>query len=101
MSVSDVWKQEGWARGNGMDLEVGKNYFVRTVTDYWLGELVSVDGPYTLTLRKASWVADSGRLHVFMREGQAPNMEIEPVGVVSCQWVAVLPWPHRLLTEAV
>ena len=54
----------------------------------------------TLTLTDASWVADTGRLHQFMREGRAAQTEFEPVGVVGVQWVAWLPWDHALPTEA-
>jgi hypothetical protein len=82
-------------------LEVGKTYFFQTCTKDWVGRLHSVDGPYTVTLTGASWVADSGRLSVFVREGRAEGMEVEPVGVVCCQWVNWIPWPHKLFTEAV
>ncbi len=84
-----------------MDLAPGQSYFVRTVTDYWVGELVSVDGPRELTLKGAAWVANTGRLHEFVRDGRAEGMEIEPVGTVMCSWLAVLPWPHPLFREAV
>lgn len=84
-----------------MKLEIGKNYYVRTVTDHWIGRLTSIDGPYTLTLENAAWIADSGRLHIFLSKGKAPNMEIEPVGNVTCQWVAILPWQHGLFAETI
>ena len=82
-------------------LVVGQTYFVQTCTKDWVGRLVSVDGPYSLTLEDASWVAESGRLHVFVRDGRADGMEVEPVGVVAVQWVNWIPWPHELFTEAV
>lgn len=84
-----------------MKLEIGSCYFVRTLSDYWVGRLVDV-GPFTLTLEDASWVADTGRLAEFMRHGKAENMEIEPVGLVMCSnGPAVLSWPHKLFTKAV
>ncbi len=82
-------------------LTIGETYFVQTCTKDWVGRLVSIDGPYTVTLEEASWVAESGRLHVFVRDGRADSMEIEPVGVVCCQWVNWIPWPHDLFTEVV
>jgi len=82
-------------------LEIGKCYFVQTCTKDWVGRLVSIDGPYTLTLVEASWVADSGRFHQFVRDGKTENMEVEPVGAVCCQWVNWIPWDHPLFTGAV
>lgn len=82
-------------------MKIGDKAFVRTVTDFWVGVVTAIPGPYTVTLEQASWVADTGRLSVFMREGRAPNMEIEPVGDVTCQWLSWMPWPHKLFTEAV
>lgn len=81
-------------------MEIGKCYYVRTVTDHWVGRVVAVQ-PFSVTLEDASWVAEAGRLNVFMREGHANNMEIETVGVVTCQWISYLPWPHPLFKETV
>ena len=87
-----------------MKMEVGKNYFVRTVTDYWVGRLVSVDGPYTVTLTDFAWVCETGRLSVFLDTGKAPGMEVEaaPGGMqIQCDRVAILDWPHPLFRESV
>lgn len=83
------------------ELTVGHCYFVQSCTKDWVGRLVSVNGPYAVTLEDAAWVADSGRLHVFVRDGTAPKMEIEPVGVVCVQWVNWIPWDHDTFTETV
>ena len=82
-------------------MEIGKIYFFQTHKFDWVGRLASIDGPYSVTLTEASWVADCGRLHLFVRDGRADNMEIEPVGVVGLQWSNWIPWPHPLFTEAV
>jgi hypothetical protein len=85
-------------------MEIGKNYFVRTDTDHWLGELVSVDGPYTLTLTKFAWVADCGRLGAFLTHGRSSGMEIEaaPSGMtITLNFRAVISWPHPLIRESV
>jgi hypothetical protein len=81
-------------------LEIGNCYYVRTVTDHWVGRCVSL-GPHSITLEDAAWIAESGRLHEFMSNGRAENMEVEPVGYVCVQWLAWLPWPHALFREAV
>jgi hypothetical protein len=85
-------------------IEVGKNYYVQTDTNHWLGRVVSVDGPYTLTLEDFAWVAHSGRLGEFLKNGHAAGMEIEPAldgETVTVNWRAVLSWPHPLLRETV
>lgn len=85
-----------------MELVPGQNYFVRTVTDYWLGELVSVDGPYTITLVDFTWIASTGRLHIFLRNGTAPNLEAEPApdGMKKMvQWLSIDEWPHPLIRK--
>jgi hypothetical protein len=85
-------------------MEVGDNVYVRTDTDHWTGRIVSIDGPYTVTLTDYAWVADCGRLHEFLRDGKAANMEIEaaPDGMtVTVNFRAVLSWPHKLLRETV
>lgn len=84
--------------------EIGKCYFVRTTTDYWIGRLVSVDGPYVITLVDFSWVATTGRLADFLRNGKADGMEIEPApaGMTNTvQWLSVIGWPHSLLRDQV
>ncbi len=82
-------------------LTVGQCYFFQTCTKDWVGRVVSIDGPYTVVLEEASWVADSGRLHVFVKEGRADNMEIEPVGIQCIQWLNWGPWLHPLFMETV
>lgn len=82
-------------------LTPGHCYFFQTCTKDWVGKLHSVDGFRSVTLTEASWVAGSGRLHQFVRDGKADNMEIEPVGVVTCQWVNWIPWNHPTFEEAV
>jgi hypothetical protein len=54
---------------------VGQNIFVRTVTMYYLGCVDKVCGQW-LTLKDASWVADTGRFGDFLKEGK--GHEIEP-----------------------
>lgn len=85
-----------------MGLEIGKNYFVRTNNDHYVGRLVEIIGPYTLALEDASWVAQSGRLSVFCKEGTAEHMEIEPVGYMPrIHYQAIIEWPHKLFPEAI
>lgn len=83
-------------------LQPGKNYFVRQINDYWLGELVRQTGPHSGVFRKLCWVASTGRLTAFMRDGREANMEIEPYpdDVQSeLHWPTIVEWPHPLLRE--
>jgi hypothetical protein len=82
-------------------LEVGRCYYVRTARYDYVGRLISIDGPYSITFEDAAWVANSGRLHEFLRAGRAAGMEVEPVGVVGLQWLDWTPWFHDCFTEAV
>ena len=56
--------------------EIGKAYFVRTVTMAIHGTLVDVT-PQELVFIGAAWIADTGRFHQFITGESDPN-EIEP-----------------------
>lgn len=83
-------------------LKVGDSVFVRASTrDDYVGRLVSIDGLF-VTLDQCSWVAESGRFHIFMRNGHADGMEIEPMGDGWTVCLSgIMHWKHPLFTEAV
>ena len=56
--------------------EIGKAYFVRTVTMAIHGTLVDVT-PQELIFIGAAWIADTGRFHQFIT-GKSDPSEIEP-----------------------
>ena len=58
--------------------KIGQSYLIRTVTCHWVGRLIAVYSQ-EIVLEKASWVADTGRFHVALRDGWDSNAEIEPV----------------------
>ena len=81
--------------------EIGKAYLIRTVTMTLLGKLKWL-GPQELVLESASWIADTGRFHEFVKgKLSASNVEVEPfcndviVGrgsiVDATLWVSDLP----------
>lgn len=82
-------------------LESGKTYYVRTLSDHWVGQVERVLSPFCVKLINAAWVADSGRLSEFARNGKTTNMEIEPVGTIIVKWEAAIEWPHALFTKAI
>jgi len=56
--------------------EVGKKYFIRTVTMHLIGELTNVT-QQELVLKDAAWIADSGRFNLAVRDPSKCN-EVEP-----------------------
>lgn len=82
--------------------EVGKNYRVTDVTGMmYVGRLVEVLGPYCWRLEDAAWVAVTGRLSVFVADGRADGMEVEPVGEICVHWASWSPWRHDTFAEAI
>jgi hypothetical protein len=59
--------------------QIGKNYFIRTVTMTHVGKLEAVNAD-NFVLSSASWVADSGRLSDAMMSGleSLDSSELEP-----------------------
>ena len=57
--------------------EVGKNYFIRTVTHHLTGTLVSVY-PAELVLLNAAWIADDGRLADALKKEEFNEVEPFP-----------------------
>ena len=55
--------------------QVGKNYFIRTVTHHYTGRLVKVTAK-ELVLEDAAWIADDGRFMNALKDGTLN--EIEP-----------------------
>lgn len=56
-------------------MEVGKDYFIRTVTHYYTGRLIWV-GEKEIAMEDVSWIADTGRFNEFIK-GSGVN-EVEP-----------------------
>lgn len=54
--------------------EVGKNYFIRTVTMYTVGKLVAIYDQ-ELVFENASWVADMGRFNESLKTGRFQESE--------------------------
>ena len=97
---------------NDNPYQIGKNYFIRTVTMSLCGKLVKAEDK-ELVLENAAWIADTGRFSNFVREGTiSSSAEIEPfpegeviVGrgsiVDACIWKHELPkeQKHSLRSE--
>ena len=59
--------------------EVGKNYFIRTVTHHHTGRLVEV-WPGELVLEDACWIADDGRFSDALKSCEFNEVEPFPTG---------------------
>lgn len=57
--------------------EVGKPYFIRTVTHHYTGLLVAVH-PAELVLGKCCWIADDGRFADALKTGKFNEVEPFP-----------------------
>lgn len=78
-------------------LIVGETYFIRTITHYYTGRLKDVVGQW-LVLSDASWIADTGRFHDFLKEGKCNEYEsfINPAIVPIAAIVDITHWGHPL-----
>lgn len=100
--IKNIVEEEGgsWADGvEKLDDFIGKKLFIRTVTYHLTGEVDKRIGNF-IHLKKAAWIADSGRFMQAIKDGVLN--EVEPVGEA---WVNLnsitdmFPWKHKLPTE--
>jgi hypothetical protein len=61
-----------------LPFEIGKEYFIRTVTYHLTGRLKDIVGKF-LILEDCAWIADSGRFHEFFTNPSS-SLEVEPFG---------------------
>lgn len=60
---------------------VGKNYFIRTVTHHLTGKLIAVH-EQELVLEQAAWIADDGRFADALKKCEFNEVEPFPAGPV-------------------
>ncbi len=53
---------------------IGKNYLIRTVTNFYIGTIIWV-GDKEIVITNAAWVADTGRFHDAVTSGQMSEVE--------------------------
>ena len=58
---------------------IGKNYFIRTVTHHHTGKLVDVT-EHELVLEHAAWIADDGRFTEALAKSEFNEIEMFPAG---------------------
>jgi hypothetical protein len=81
---------------------VGQAWMFRTVTFANIGRITRIDGMF-ITLEEASWVADTGRFHNALLEGNLSEVEPFPHGCVVHlgSLVDAAPWVHELPSQQV
>lgn len=76
--------------------EVGKSYFIRTVTFHLTGRVKSALGGF-LVLEHAAWIADSGRFADAISTGELSEVEPVEQAIVNLSAITdAFPWPHAL-----
>lgn len=77
--------------------KVGDKVFIRTVTLYYTGEIIQVKGDW-ITLKKASWIADTGRFFDFLKEGKCSEYESfqKDVSIPMQSIIDITEWTHGL-----
>jgi len=82
--------------------EIGKNYFIRTVTHHLTGRLIKVTAK-ELVLEQAAWIADDGRFHDVLKTGKLNEVEPfpqdTPVIVGRGSLIDAVVWKHALPLE--
>lgn len=81
--------------------QIGKNYFIQTVTHYYTGRLLEVLKD-ELVLEDAAWIADTGRFSDFIKDGKFNEVEPYPTGnliIGRGSLVQAFEWSHKLPKE--
>lgn len=78
--------------------KIGQNYFIRTVTYFLVGKLISVH-EYELVIKDAAWIPETGRYSDSFKKGEFE--EVEPLdgdiiigrhAIIDCtEWTKDLP----------
>jgi len=84
--------------------ELGKPYFVRTVTHHFTGRLVKVTRA-EIVLTDVAWVADDGRFSVALDKGEVQEAEPYPDGknviIGRSSLIDASTWLHKLIRKVV
>jgi len=78
-------------------LIIGKSYFIRTVTMNHIGRLININDK-ELLLEDASWIADSGRFHNALKDGELDEVEpfVSNVIINRDCIIDITEWLHKI-----
>ena len=81
-------------------MEVGKSYFIRTVTHHYTGKCEKITEKWC-ELSSAAWIADDGRFNEFLKTGIASEVEpyVKNVRLSLGSIIDVSEWGHPLPSE--
>ena len=102
LTIKEVKHLQSLLRGPDIQspYQIGKNYFIRTVTHHYTGKLVKVT-PKELVLEDAAWIADDGRFMNALKDGTLNEVEPYQDDIVIGRG-AILDatiWKHKLPRE--
>jgi hypothetical protein len=84
-----------------IDNLVGRKVFIRTVTHYFIGELVGMD-QQCFYLRSAAWVAETARWSDTVSKGTLNEVEPYPEDLTVCvsraAFIDIFEWDQELIT---
>ena len=99
--LKEIQQTVGSSRIQKHPYQIGKNYFIQTVTHYYTGKLLEVLKD-ELVLEDAAWIADTGRFSDFIKDGKFHEAEPYPSGKLIIgrgSLVQAFQWPHKLPRE--
>lgn len=75
----------------------GKKVFIRTVTNYFVGQVSDADETH-IALIDASWIPNTGRFSEALSKGEFDEVEPYPEGTIVMRAAIVdfCSWPHPL-----
>jgi hypothetical protein len=103
MATKKTVKKSSKVQVKGLVVAPGRNVFLRTVTYHYIGRVIGVKDGWIM-LEEASWVADSGRFSVALKDGYSGLSEVEVypgdgrTDIERATVVEALPWNHALPT---
>lgn len=100
LTLGDIKQLKNMLGGNTVDepfVEVGKNYFIRSVTHHYAGKCVKCT-PVFIELEDAAWIASDGRFYNFLKEGKLDEIEpyVDNVRIPIGCILDVTEWKHAL-----
>lgn len=99
MKLKDIMQLLDSLKVNNKDdmWKIGENYFIRTVTMHLTGKLIAITDK-ELLLQNASWIADSGRFHDALKNGEFEEVEpfVNDVIVNRNSIIDATIWGHDL-----
>lgn len=96
--LKEVQRMCGNAAPKSCSFEIGRSYFIRTVTNYITGKCAAITDS-DIKLDDAAWVADTGRFSDALLSGNLNEVEPYPgpafvsrgAIVDFCEWLHALP----------